>query len=57
MVYRRPGWRFGPLRRGADRAGFVLATGRSRDDALARADLAAARVRFVVSDVEAPVEA
>ena len=56
-VYRRPGWRFGPLLRGADRAGFVLATGRSRDDALARSDRAAARVRFLVSDVEAPVEA
>ena len=26
-TYRRPGWRFGPLRRGADRAGAVLATG------------------------------
>ena len=26
-AYRQPGWRFGPLRRGADRAGAVLATG------------------------------
>ena len=27
-TYRQPGWRFGPLRRGADRAGAILATGR-----------------------------
>ena len=26
-TYRRPGWQFGPLRRGADRAGAILATG------------------------------
>lgn len=45
-VYRRPGWVFGPFRRGADRAGFVLARGESRDDALARADRAAALIRF-----------
>lgn len=48
-VYRRPGWTFGPLRRGADRAGFVLAVGSSRDDALARAREAAQRVRFVMT--------
>ena len=47
-VYRRPGWRFGPLRRGADRAGAILATGADRDDALARAHRAAETVRFVV---------
>jgi hypothetical protein len=51
-IYRRPGWVFGPLRRGADRAGFVLATGRSRDDALARADRAAQLVQFVTADAE-----
>jgi biotin carboxylase len=56
-VYRRPGWRFGPLRRGADRAGFVLARGDSRDDALGRADRAAQRIRFLTSDVEAGVQA
>ena len=56
-VYRRPGWRFGPLRRGADRAGFVLARGDSRDDALERASLAMERIRFEVADVEAPVQA
>jgi biotin carboxylase len=56
-VYRAPGYRFGPFRRGADRAGFVLAHGDSRDDALARADRAAERIRFVTADVDAPIEA
>jgi biotin carboxylase len=46
--YRPPGWRFGPLRRGADRAGAVLAVGDDRDDALARARRGAAALRFVV---------
>ena len=56
-AYRAPGYRFGPFRRGADRAGFVLARGDSRDDALARADRAADRIRFVIADVEAAIEA
>jgi len=47
-TYRRPGWRFGPLRRGADRAGAILATGDDRDDALARARRAAQAVRFLI---------
>lgn len=47
-VYRRPGWRFGSLRRGADRAGAILAVGDSRDDALDRARRAASLVRFDV---------
>ncbi len=47
-TYRQPGWRFGPLRRGADRAGAILATGRDRDGALARARRAAETVRFLV---------
>ena len=47
-AYRRPGWRFEPLRRGADRAGAILATGRDRDEALARARRAAQAVRFLV---------
>jgi biotin carboxylase len=47
-VYRRPGHVFGPLRRGADRAGAVLATGPSRDEALERARRAADAVRFRV---------
>jgi hypothetical protein len=52
-VYRRPGWTFAPLRRGADRAGFVLATGDSRDASLARADRAADLIRFETADAEA----
>ena len=47
-LYRRPGWRFGPLRRGADRAGAILAVGADRDDALGRARRAAQAVRFLV---------
>jgi biotin carboxylase len=53
-IYRRPGHRFGELRRGADRAGAVLAVGDSRDEALARADQAQATITFEV-DVEALV--
>jgi biotin carboxylase len=45
-VYRRPGHVFGPLRRGADRAGAVLVTGADRDDALVRGRRAADAVRF-----------
>jgi biotin carboxylase len=54
-VYRRAGWIFAPLRRGSDRAGFVLATGDSRDDALARAERAADSIRFETADAEALV--
>ena len=56
-VYRRPGFEFGRFERGADRAGFVLATGDSKADALARADRAAALIRLETADVEARVEA
>ena len=52
-VYRRPGWRFGRLLRGADRAGAILAVGSDRDDALSRARRAAEAVRFEV-DADAP---
>ena len=52
-IYRRPGWRFGPLRRGADRAGAILAVGDDREDALGRARRAAEAVRFEV-DADAP---
>ena len=45
--YRSPGFVFGPLRRGGDRAGAVLAVGASREEALERADRAAERIRFV----------
>jgi biotin carboxylase len=54
-VYRRPGFRFGPFRRGSDRAGFVLAVGDSKEDALARADRAAALIRFEMTDARAVV--
>jgi biotin carboxylase len=47
-LYRRPGWRFGPLRRGADRAGAVLAVGADREQAVERAARAAEAVRFQV---------
>ena len=53
-IYRRPGHRFGEFRRGADRAGAVLAVGDSRQQALERADRAEAMIRFEV-DVEALV--
>jgi biotin carboxylase len=56
-VYRRPGFEFGRFERGADRAGFVLAKGDSKADALGRADRAAALIRFETADVEARVEA
>jgi biotin carboxylase len=47
-IYREPGHVFGPFRRGADRAGAVLATGDSREEALERADEAARLIRFKV---------
>jgi biotin carboxylase len=53
-IYRRPGHRFGEFRRGADRAGAVLAVGDSREQALERAAKAEAMIRFEV-DVEALV--
>jgi biotin carboxylase len=45
-LYRRPGFRFGELRVGADRAGAVLAVGESRVEAFERARSAAALIRF-----------
>lgn len=52
-IYRRPGYEIGPLRRGADRVGAVLATGSSRAEALARAGEAARLVRFTTAYAEA----
>jgi biotin carboxylase len=49
-VYRRPGFVFGPFRRGADRAGAVLAVADSRDEALVRASAAAETIRFRIGD-------
>jgi biotin carboxylase len=53
-IYRRPGYRFGEFRRGADRAGAILAVGESRQQALERASRAEAMIRFE-TDVEALV--
>ena len=47
-IYREPGHVFGPLLRGADRAGAVIAVGDSREQALERARAAADAIRFVV---------
>jgi biotin carboxylase len=50
LLYRSPGHRFGPLLRGSDRAGAIIAVGESRDDALARADRAAEHIRFQTAE-------
>ena len=47
-IYREPGHVFGPLLRGSDRAGAVLAVGDSREQALGRARRAADGIRFHV---------
>jgi len=52
-IYPEPGAVLGPLRRGSDRVGAVLATGATREEAVARAGRAADCVRFVVADVPA----
>jgi biotin carboxylase len=52
-IYRKPGHVFGELRRASDRAGAVLATGMTPEDALANADRAAARIKFATGRVEA----
>jgi hypothetical protein len=49
-IYREAGYVHAPLRRGADRAGALLATGSDRGEALARANAAADRIRFVTAD-------
>jgi biotin carboxylase len=54
-IYREPGYVFTPLRRGSDRAGAVLAVGATREEAVARAEAAAERVRFVTADAGALV--
>ncbi len=47
--YHAGGHVYGPIRIATDRAGYVLAGGATRDDALARAAAAAAAVRFEVT--------
>jgi biotin carboxylase len=56
-IYRRPGYAFTPLRRGADRAGAVLVLGEDREQAVARAEAAAQRIRFVTADAGALLQA
>ena len=55
-LYRDPGYIFTPLRRGADRAGAVLAVGGTREEAVARATAAVERIRFVTADADVLVE-
>jgi biotin carboxylase len=52
-IYRKPGHVFRELRRASDRAGAILATGDTRDDALDAAEEAAERIRFATRAVEA----
>jgi len=56
-IYRERGYLFTPLRRGADRAGAVLVLGDSREQAVARAEAAAQRIRFVIADAGALLQA
>jgi biotin carboxylase len=53
LIYRATGHVFGPLQRGSDRAGAILAVGDSAEQALERADRAAERIRFETADAEA----
>jgi biotin carboxylase len=52
-IYRKPGHVFGELLRASDRAGAVIATGRTRSAAIAAAAESAARIRFVTAPAEA----
>jgi hypothetical protein len=52
-VYRKPGHVFGRLSRASDRAGAILATGETPEDALEAADRAAATIRLVTERVGA----
>jgi biotin carboxylase len=56
-IYREPGYVFAPLRRGADRAGAILVLGDSRAEAVARAEAAAERIRFLTADAGALLQA
>lgn len=52
-IYRKPGHVFRELRRASDRAGAILATGDTREDALDAAEEAAERIRLVTRAVGA----
>ena len=56
-IYREPGYEFGQLRRGGDRAGAVLVLGKDREQAVTRAEAAAQRIRFVTADAGALLQA
>ena len=47
--YHPPGHRYGPLRTATDRAGYVIAEGTTRQEALERARTAVEAVRFEVA--------
>jgi biotin carboxylase len=53
LAYRRPGHRFGELRRASDRAGAVVAAAETLAVAVAAAAEAAARVEFVTTQAKA----
>lgn len=52
-IYRKPGHEFGELVRASDRAGSVVATGRTREAAAAAAAKSARRIRLVTAPAEA----
>ena len=52
-IYRKPGHVFGDLLRASDRAGSVIATGKTREHAVAAAEESARRIRFVTAPAEA----
>ena len=52
-IYRKPGHEFGDLLRASDRAGVVIASGRTREAAAAAASESAARICFVTRPAEA----
>jgi biotin carboxylase len=54
-IYREPGFVIAPLRRGSDRAGAILVAGESREQAIAYANAASERIRFVTADAGALV--
>jgi biotin carboxylase len=55
-LYRKPGHRFGPLLRGSDRAGAILAVSASREEALRQADRATELIHFDTVPVETPLQ-
>jgi biotin carboxylase len=52
-IYRKPGHVFGDLVRASDRAGAIIASGKTRELAAATAEESARRIRFVTAPAEA----